>query len=55
MATISRAKGVGSRPNVDSAAKWFRKALGIDPNATWRDWLKLYARLWRYKYFKIAA
>jgi len=39
----------GKQRDFASAKKWFRKALEIDDNATWRDWVTLYARLWFYK------
>lgn len=53
LGNLSLKSGLESRPDLDSAAKWFRKALCIDPNSRWWDWLILYARLWRYKYLNI--
>jgi len=47
------AKIVGEPRDFDAAKKWFRKALEIDDNATWRDWLTLYGRLWRYRFLEV--
>jgi hypothetical protein len=43
----------GKQRDVAAAEKWFRKALEIDDDAKWWDWLSLYAWLWRYKFLSV--
>jgi hypothetical protein len=49
LGNLSLTKITGKGRDFAAATNWFRKALAIDANATWRDRLTLYGRLWRYK------
>ena len=47
MGNLCLSKAAGKKRDVAAAENWFRKALELDANAKWWDWLILYARLWR--------
>jgi TPR repeat protein len=53
LGNLCLAKVVGQRRDFASAKKWFGKALECDDNATWRDRLTLYGRVWRYRLLSV--
>lgn len=53
LGNLCLSKVVGMQRAFVSAKKWFRKALETDDTATWRNWLILHARLWRYRFLSV--